>query len=325
MADGSLARGPVPRGPVSLGPVPRGPMDGPGAPGGAGGVPVHADPSPVELHGGDDHGLTEDEVEHAFFSVVDEGHRRMSRRPAPLLATGLVGGIDVGTGVLGLLLVEHVTGSKLLGGLAFSIGFVALTLARSELFTEDFLIPVSTVIARQAKFRSLLRLWAGTLAANLAGGWVLTWVIVHAYPAFDPTAVASGTFYVGIGIGLRSFCLALLGGAVITLMTWMQHSTRSEGARIVAAIAAAFLLGAGRLDHAIVASLLMFAALQTGHAHFTYLQWAETAGWAVLGNVVGGVGLVTILRLLQVAHKVRDEVNRPAPGVPFRSSPAADR
>ena len=31
------------------------------------------------------------------------------------------------------------TGDKLLGGLAFSIGFIALTLARSELFTEDFL------------------------------------------------------------------------------------------------------------------------------------------------------------------------------------------
>src|SRR5579862_2005319 len=75
--------------------------------------------------------VAEREVEETFLRTVDEGRRRMSRGWAPLIATGLVGGIDVGTGVLALLLVEHTTGNKLLGGLAFSIGFIALALARS--------------------------------------------------------------------------------------------------------------------------------------------------------------------------------------------------
>jgi formate/nitrite transporter FocA (FNT family) len=264
-----------------------------------------------------DHAVAESAVEETFLSVVDEGRRRMSRRLPSLLFTGAVGGIDVGTGVLALLLVEQATQSKLLGGLAFSIGFIALTLARSELFTEDFLIPVSTVIARQARLRMLVRLWTGTVVANLAGGWIFTWFIIHGYPKLSETAVTAGTYYVELGIGLRAFCLAVLGGAVITLMTWMQHGSSSEGARIVAAVAAAFLLGAGQLDHAIVNSLLMFAALQTGHAPFGYLQWAETAGWAALGNIVGGIGLVTLLRLLQVPHKVQEERANPAPGVPI--------
>ncbi|HEX3564681.1 MAG TPA: formate/nitrite transporter family protein, partial [Acidimicrobiales bacterium] len=264
-----------------------------------------------------DQAVAEPAVEETFLSVVDEGRRRMSRRLPSLLFTGAVGGIDVGTGVLALLLVEQATQSKLLGGLAFSIGFIAMTLARSELFTEDFLIPVSTVIARQARLRMLVRLWTGTVVANLAGGWIFTWFIIHGYPKLSETAVTAGNYYVQLGIGLRAFCLAVLGGAVITLMTWMQHGSSSEGARIVAAIAAAFLLGAGQLDHAIVNSLLMFAALQTGHAPFGYLQWAETAGWAALGNMVGGVGLVTLLRLLQVPHKVQEERANPAPGVPI--------
>jgi formate/nitrite transporter FocA (FNT family) len=264
-----------------------------------------------------DQAVAEPAVEETFLSVVDEGRRRMSRRLPSLLFTGAVGGIDVGTGVLALLLVEQATQSKLLGGLAFSIGFVALTLARSELFTEDFLIPVSTVIARQARLRMLVRLWTGTVVANLAGGWIFTWFIIHGYPKLSETAITAGTYYVQLGIGLQAFCLAVLGGAVITLMTWMQHSSSSEGARIVAAIAAGFLLGAGQLDHAIVNSLLMFAALQTGHAPFGYLLWAETAGWAALGNMVGGIGLVTLLRLLQVPHKVREERAHPAPGVPI--------
>jgi formate/nitrite transporter FocA (FNT family) len=239
----------------------------------------------------------------------------MSRSLAPLLATGLVGGIDVGTGVLGLLLVEHATNDRLLGGLAFSIGFIALALARSELFTEDFLIPVSTVIACQARFRMLARLWVGTLIANLVGGWVFTWFIVRGYPDLAGTAIESGNHYVQLGYGVRALSLAVLGGAVMTLMTWMQHGSESMAARIVPAITCAFLLAGGQLDHAIVNSLLMFAALHTGHAPSGYLDWAATAAWAALGNILGGVGLVTLLRLLQVPHKVRQERQNPPLGV----------
>ncbi|MDQ1412758.1 MAG: formate-nitrite transporter family protein, partial [Acidimicrobiaceae bacterium] len=251
--------------------------------------------------------VAEHEVEETFLRTVDEGRRRMSRSLAPLIATGLVGGIDVGTGVLGLLLVEHETKSKLLSGLAFSIGFIALALARSELFTEDFLVPVSTVIARQARFRMLLRLWIGTLLANLAGGWIFTWLIMRGYPDMSTTAIEAGSHYVQLGYGLRALSLAVLGGAVITLMTWMQHSGESMASKIVPAVTAAFLLAGGQLNHAIVNSLLMFAALHTGHAPFGYIDWAKTAAWAALGNVIGGVGLVTVLRLLQVPHKVKEE------------------
>jgi formate/nitrite transporter FocA (FNT family) len=264
-----------------------------------------------------DQSVSEAEVEAAFLKVVDEGRRRMSRRTGPLLATGVVGGIDVGTGVIGLLYVENQTNDKLLGGLAFSFGFIVLALARSELFTEDFLIPVSTVIARQARLRALMRLWAGTFLANLAGGWVFCWFTIHGFPEMQRTAVEAGTYYVDLGFGVRAFSLAILGGAVITLMTWMQHSSDAPVAKIAAAVGTGFLLGGLRLDHAIVNSLLMFAALQTGHAGFGYLQWAETAGFAALGNMVGGVVLVTVLRLFQVPHKVREERAHPAMGVPI--------
>lgn len=271
----------------------------------------------VGAHPAKDLEVAERDVEQAFLGVVDEGRRRLYRPWIPLLATGAVGGIDVCTGVLALLVVKQATKSALLAGLAFSIGFIALTLARSELFTEDFLIPVSTVIARQARMRMLLRLWIGTLVANLAAGWVITWFIVDGFPNTQATAVEAGYHYVQLGLGVRAFSLAVLGGTVITLMTWMQHSTEAVPAKIIAAITTGFLLGGAQLNHAIVNSLLMFSSLHTGHAPFGYLQWAETAGWAALGNLAGGIGLVTVLRLLQVPHKVAGERANPAPGVPL--------
>lgn len=253
----------------------------------------------------------EQSPESAFRRTVEEGRRRLGRRLLPMAATGIVGGLDVGTGVLALLLVEHDTRSKLLGGLAFGIGFIALTLARSELFTEDFLVPVSAVVARKSRARQLPRLWVVTGVANLAGGWIISLFIIAGFPSLGATALSAGTYYIGLGLGWRAFALAVLGGLVITLMTWMQHASDSVGARALAAESTAFLLGAGGLNHAIVASIVMFCALNTGHAPFGYLAWAQSAGWATLGNLAGGLGFVTLLRLLQVPHRVSVERSRP--------------
>lgn len=249
----------------------------------------------------------EPQVSTAFERTVVEGEHRLTRTWPGLLATGAVGGIDVSAGLLGLLLVEGATGQPLLAALAFGIGFIALTLAGSELFTENFLVPIGAVAAGRANLRALLRLWAGTAVTNLLAGWVMAWIIIEAFPKLKPTAIKLAQDYPKLGIGLRSFSLAILGGVVITLMTWMERSTTSVPGKIVAAMSAAFLLAAGSLDHAIVVSLEMFAALHAG-APFGYLDWARVALWAALGNMLGGVGLVTVLRLVQVGReKIHEE------------------
>ena len=236
-----------------------------------------------------------------FERTIEEGTRRLIRTWPGLLATGAVGGIDVGVGVMALALVRQETGSVVLGSLAFSIGFISLTLAGSELFTENFLVPITAIVAGRAKLRALARLWFGTLVMNLIGGWVAMALIVTGLPQLKPTIIAMGQHFVSIGLGGQAFAAAVLGGGVITLMTWMQHGAKTEGGRLVAAVAAAFLLAAGSLNHAIVMSLEMFGALEAG-APFGYVAWVKSFGVAVAGNAVGGVGLVTVLRLVQVGR-----------------------
>jgi formate-nitrite transporter family protein len=247
------------------------------------------------------------ELDDAFARSVDEGTHRLGRSLPGLLATGAVGGIDVCFGVFALLIVEASTGNRLLGALAFGSGFIALTLARSELFTENFLVPIAAVVAHRAPPVSVVRLWAGTALTNLLAGWVMTWLIIKGFTALGGVARETAGHFADGGIGAQSLASAVLGGAAITLMTWMERSTTSETARLTAAVMVAFLLAAAPLDHVIVASLEMFAGLHAGAA-FGYGTWAATAGWYALGNVAGGVGLVTVLRLVQVGEgRIREQ------------------
>jgi formate/nitrite transporter FocA (FNT family) len=244
-----------------------------------------------------------EDLTEAFHRSVEEGTERLRRSWPQLLATGVVGGIDVSIGVFAMFVVQERTGNELLGAAAFTLGFVALTLANSELFTENFLVPVAAVVAKDAPWWSLPRLWVGTTVTNFVGGWVAMALVVAGFPELKAVALEVGSHPPSLGIGTVAFSSAILAGGAITLMTWMERSTESVPAKLISAIGIAFLLAAAPLQHAIVISIEMFAALRTGAAPFGYLDWLGTMGWAVLGNLIGGLGLVTALRLVQVGAK----------------------
>jgi formate-nitrite transporter family protein len=245
------------------------------------------------------------ELTRTFERTVADGEYRLNRSWRNLLATGLVGGLDVGIGILALLLVVAETGSLLLGALAFGIGFIAVFLAQSELFTENFLVPVAAVTARRGSLAQLVRLWFGTAVTNLAGGWLMMGLILAGHPDLERTARELGTKYATLPGG-RLFALGILGGIVITLMTWMERATESMPAKLLVGVSTGFLLIAGSLSHTVVASLLLFAALHAG-VPFGYVDWLEAAGVVTAGNFVGGLGLVTLLRLVQVGPRRIEE------------------
>lgn len=242
------------------------------------------------------------ELLDSFDASVEEGLERLRRPTGNLAATGLMAGLDVGFGVLALMFVQDQTGSEILGGLAFTIGFFALYLGRSELFTENFLVPVTTVVAGKSSVRQLLRLWVGTYVMNLAGGFIVAWLLVGAYPELDGTAVLLGDKITDRGISVESFKLAVLAGAAITLMTWMLRNAATEGGRLLAVAAFGFLLGATHMNHVVVISIKMFAGLQVGGTQYGYGDWLALSSFSVVGNTIGGLGLVTVLRLVQIGR-----------------------
>jgi formate-nitrite transporter family protein len=260
---------------------------------------------------GNSEGPAEDQLQEAFDTIVSEGAQRLHRSWREVLTTGLAGGLEVGIGVVLLFAVYAETGSHLLAGLAFGVGFVALALARSELFTEGFLVPVTAVVAGRANVAQLGKLWGGTLLGNLVGGWLFMWLVVHALPDLRATALQSATAFVTAPLDLEAAALAFLAGIAITLMTRMQHGTTSDPAKIVAAFAGALVLAGLQLFHSILDSLVIFAALHAG-APFGYGDWLAWFWYTTLLNMAGGLLVVTLLRLVRSKEMIQVERERAA-------------
>lgn len=254
---------------------------------------------------GDNAGPVEEEVEESFDRTVEEGAQRLNRSFRDVLITGLFGGFEIGVGIMAYLGVLYETGNHLLAGLAFSAGLIALLLAKSELFTEGFLVPIAAVVAREASYAQLGKLWGGTLIANLVGGWLFMALIMTAFPQWSETITNEATHYLDAGFNWTTVCLAVLAGSTITLMTRMQHGTDSVTGKIAAAVVGAFLLYGLQLFHSILDSLLIFGAIHTG-ADISYLEWLGWFSYVVVFNMLGGILLVTALRLVSASKLVKE-------------------
>ena len=240
----------------------------------------------------------EDELVEEFQNTVQEGTDRLHRTWRALIITGLFGGIDVGLGIMAMLAVMDVTDSKLLAGIAFGVGLLALRLAHSELFTEDFLLPINAVVAGHGTWWSLVRLWGGTLLANLVGGWVFMWVVVAAFPDFTDSLVEVASGYVADGIGLETVCLALLAGSTITLMTRMQQGTDNDMmTAVISLIGGLLVVGLGML-HGALNSIVIFGAMHAGW-DYSYLDWLAWFAWVIPLNMIGGLVIISIPRLIR--------------------------
>ncbi len=66
------------------------------------------------------------------------------------------------------------------------------------------------------------------------------------------------------------------------------------------------------MNHSIVGSVELFGALYVG-APFGYLQWLSFLAISILGNLVGGLILVTLLRPVEVGRPANAEEQRRDP------------
>lgn len=243
-----------------------------------------------------------------FQRAVDEGERRLDQSLLELVSTSFIAGFTIvfGLAALGIAhaLVEPELGrvARIAGALAFAVGFALLIAGRTELFTENFFDPIATAFARRERrvLLRILRLWGITLAFNLVGG-VLLALVVAVEGVLPPGAgealagVAEDLAMRGVWAGLAS---AVVGGGLVALLSFLLQAVDSVGSRIALAFGVGFLLALGPFDHVIVTVLHLVLGLLLG-ASVGAGAVATVFAVATAGNLLGGVGLVTLSHVAQ--------------------------
>jgi len=241
------------------------------------------------------------------------GSRRLDRSSLEILLTAIIGGGEVSLGALASMTVLGAIMHLLPGidlyvglaaaGLVFPIGFLFVIVGRSELFTENFLIPVVAVYKTERTPLPLARLWVVSWLGNMIGcvGTAALLLVPEAVGAPIRDGYAAYTDYKLMLPPLAVFVSALLAGGVMTTLTWALLSVEHSVGRMLVICAAAYVLMAANLSHSIVsASILLVGFALTHHGLGEVIVWLLIA---TAGNLVGGVGLVTLFRLAQARQQ----------------------
>lgn len=236
--------------------------------------------------------------------VVKAGREELTRPVGQLAWSGVAGGLLMGLSGLGVALMRaslgEGEGAKLASFALYPAGFIAVILGRAQLFTENTLFPVVVVLREPARLARLFLLWAVVLASNLVGA--LLFVLLTSRTGALKPGVVEKFAVLGREAAERGngelFWGAVVGGWLIALVAWLVSASHSTFGQLSLIWFFTFIVGAGHFAHSIAGSGEVLAAVLTeGLPVSTFLRWLAMA---VLGNAVGGVGLVSLLNYGQV-------------------------
>lgn len=254
--------------------------------------------------------------------IVDDaskiGAKRLHRPLIGDALTSFTGGMSVGFGAIafasGAAAVGGGLGSSsvglLVGSLLFPVGFLILLVGKTELFTENFLLPVAAVIKHRGNVGQLSGLWVVTLGCNLLGALLFALLASRGDVLSTPVVnelIALAEHKVSYDL-LTAFIKAVFAGWLMTTLTWLLVSaTGGLGPRIAVIWAMASLIVLGEFNHVIISAAEIFMAMMLG-ADISVADWA-TANFlpALVGNILGGLVFETLLQMVQVRYHEPEE------------------
>lgn len=239
-----------------------------------------------------------------YQEVAKNARRELSRTSLALGISGLAGGTFMGLSALGNAIALATLGNspyaEFISRMFYPLGFIVVILGRAQLFTENTLYPVALVLQEKRHIWHTLRLWGVVLPANILGALVFASLAVLT-PALHPEFVHSL-----VTLGLQAahqpaptiFWSGVMAGWIIAAAAWLISGSHSISGSIALIWLLTFIVGLGGFAHCIAGSSEVLAAILSGNAPWIiYPQWFLPT---VSGNIVGGVGMVTILEYGQV-------------------------
>lgn len=193
-----------------------------------------------------------------------------------VFCSAAIAGLDYGLGP-----------TRLIGGLAFALGFVFVVIAGGELFTSNMVMVVVVADGRVSPL-ALLRNWALVFVGNLCGALGVVACVAGAGLLTGPDA--AGLIHIAEHKMALSPTEVLTRGILCNMFVclgfWLSVSARTTSGKILGLlwpVAAPVAIG---LEHCIADLYLLPAGLLAG-ASGAPLVAAGTIGLAALGNIIG--------------------------------------
>ena len=222
-----------------------------------------------------------------------------------LLVSALSAGLEIGfsvflMGILFTLFKDQVSDqvSHVLVSLAYPLGFIFVIIGRSELFTEHTTLAILPVLNKTASIKRLFILWGIILAGNLIGGYIIGAILVYFAPAIG--IISNEAFshlahkLIDVPLGVI-FISAIIAGWLMGLLSWLLASSKETISRVFMIVLVTATIGLGGLHHSIVGSIEMFVGLLIDPT-ITLTDYLSVEGISILGNAIGGVFFVGILK-----------------------------
>jgi len=236
--------------------------------------------------------------------VIQNGRDELDRSTQALIFSGLAGGMTMGLTGLGVAVSKATLGEGMwqdaASHLIYPLGFISVIIGRAQLFTENTLYPVIIVLDEHRRLLDMLRLWAAVFVSNVIGALIFAALATRTpalMPAYREELIKLGLAAVGSSLGFV-FWSGVIGGWIIALVAWMVSASHWTIGQIAIVWMLTFVVGIGHFAHCIATSGEILAAVVSGFAPtLTYLRWLAIA---TMGNIVGGVMIVSLLNYGQV-------------------------
>jgi len=239
-------------------------------------------------------------------NVLRPAEREIRRPAAALLCSSLAAGLVIGFSPLAsayAALTAPEPYEHALASAAYPLGFIFVIMARSELFTENTLVPVVPLLERRdlRTLRLVGRIWGLLLAGNLAGTMLFGLVIARTgllRPALAAELLEVSRSVTEGGVVEIAFG-AVFAGWLMALLAWLLASTTDSTAQIIFIWLCTAPISAAHFPHSIAGATDAFYRAALGDASWGAMLWGFVTP-AVIGNAIGGVLLVALLNYGQV-------------------------
>ncbi len=249
---------------------------------------------------------------------VEESGVAKARLPAMTTAMlGMLAGAFIAIGSLYFTVVASdaslgFAASRVLGGLVFSVGLILVIVAGGELFTGNNLLAMAWADGRVSTLE-LMRNWVIALVANAVGAsGMAVLVVLSGYPDLNGGAVGTTAVKIAAAKAALPFWKAFFAGVLCNILVcmavWLALAGRTVVDKIAAIVFPISAFVAAGFEHS-VANMYFIplgillrdtldVAAVAGIEHLHWAGYARSLVPVILGNIVGGSGLVALVYYL---------------------------